>query len=140
MHNGEKSWISNAGESSFYTVMAVTGPRGQSGRDITAFAAEHGYPELSLGAKERKLGIKGSPTRELIFDDCRISADRIVGQKGHGLEVALHTHGHARITIATQAVGVAHGTSDYAIGLVKERSNLVIESPSSKGSISCSQT
>lgn len=96
-------------------------------------------PGFNLGAIEHKLGIKGSPTRELVFDDCLILADRILGQEGHGLEVALRVHDHTRITIATQAVGIAHGASDYAIGFVtRSGSSLVFESPSSKGSNSCS--
>jgi alkylation response protein AidB-like acyl-CoA dehydrogenase len=118
--NGVKRWITNAGVSTYYTVMAVTGPdAGPSG--ISAFVVEKGDPGFSFGAPERKLGIKGSPTRELYFDDCRIPADRLIGAEGMGFKIALATLDHTRITIAAQAVGIAQGALDYATGYVKER-------------------
>jgi len=118
--NGTKRWITNAGVSAYYTVMAVTDPEaGPSG--ISAFVVEKGDKGFSFGAPERKLGIKGSPTRELYFDDCAIPADRLVGEEGEGLRIALATLDHTRITIAAQALGIAQGALDYATGYVKER-------------------
>jgi alkylation response protein AidB-like acyl-CoA dehydrogenase len=118
--NGVKRWITNAGVSKFYTVMAVTDPSaGPNG--ISAFVAEVGDAGFSFGAPEHKLGIKGSPTRELYFDNCEIPADRLVGEEGQGFKIALRTLDHTRITIAAQALGIAQGALDYAIGYVKER-------------------
>ena len=119
--NGQKSWITNAGESEFYTVLAVTDPDGERGRNISAFVVEKSDEGFSFGEPERKLGIKGSPTRELHFDNCRIPADRIVGAEGDGLKIALRTLDHTRVTIGAQAVGIAQGALDYAVGYVKER-------------------
>ncbi len=119
--DGQKSWITNAGESQYYTVLAVTDPDGRRGANVTAFVVEKDDPGFSFGEKERKLGIKGSPTRELHFDSCRIPGDRIVGAPGDGLKIALRTLDHTRVTIGAQAVGIAQGALDYAIGYVKER-------------------
>jgi alkylation response protein AidB-like acyl-CoA dehydrogenase len=118
--NGVKRWITNAGVSRFYTVMAVTDPAaGPSG--ISAFVVESGDEGFSFGAPEHKLGIKGSPTRELYFDNCVIPADRLIGEEGNGFRTALATLDHTRITIAAQALGIAQGALDYAAGYVKER-------------------
>ncbi len=118
--NGVKRWITNAGVSKFYTVMLVTDPAaGANG--ISAFVVEDGDAGFSFGAPEHKLGIKGSPTRELYFDNCEIPADRLVGEEGHGFKIALRTLDHTRITIAAQALGIAAGALDYALGYVKER-------------------
>jgi len=118
--NGVKRWITNAGVSKYYTVMAVTDPTaGTNG--ITAFVVEDGDPGFTLGAPEHKLGIKGSPTRELYFDNCEIPAERLVGGEGQGFKIALRTLDHTRITIAAQALGIAQGALDYAIGYVRER-------------------
>ncbi|MFC3690378.1 acyl-CoA dehydrogenase family protein [Aquipuribacter hungaricus] len=118
--DGQKSWITNAGVSEFYTVMAVTDPDAGS-RGISAFVVEKGDEGLTFGAKERKLGIKGSPTREMVFDGCRIPGDRMVGAPGQGLKIALRTLDHTRITIGAQAVGLAQGALDHATAYVKER-------------------
>jgi alkylation response protein AidB-like acyl-CoA dehydrogenase len=118
--NGVKRWITNAGVSRFYTVMAVTDPAaGPAG--ISAFVVESGDEGFSFGAPEHKLGIKGSPTRELYFDNCAIPADRLIGEEGSGFRTALATLDHTRITIAAQALGIAQGALDYAAGYVKER-------------------
>ena len=118
--NGVKRWITNAGVSRFYTVMAVTDPAaGAAG--ISAFVVESGDEGFSFGAPEHKLGIKGSPTRELYFDNCAIPADRLIGEEGSGFRTALATLDHTRITIAAQALGIAQGALDYAAGYVKER-------------------
>jgi len=118
--NGQKSWITNAGISKYYTVMAVTdpdaGPRG-----ISAFVVHDDDPGFSLGNLERKLGIHGSPTREIYFEDCRIPANRIVGEPGTGFATAMKTLDHTRITIGAQAVGIAQGALDIATGYAKER-------------------
>ena len=80
-----------------------------------------GDPGFTFGAPEHKLGIKGSPTRELYFDNCEIPASRLVGDEGQGFRIALRTLDHTRITIAAQALGIAQGALDYALGYVKER-------------------
>jgi acyl-CoA dehydrogenase len=118
--SGQKSWITNAGVSEYYTVMAVTDPEAGS-RGITAFVVEASDEGFSLGAPERKLGIKGSPTRELLLDRCPLPGDRIVGEPGHGLQIALQTLDHTRVTIGAQAVGIAAGALDVAKAYVKER-------------------
>jgi alkylation response protein AidB-like acyl-CoA dehydrogenase len=118
--NGTKMWITNAGESQYYTVMAVTDP-GRGARGISAFVVEKSDPGVSFGQPEKKLGIKGSPTRTVILDDARIHADRIIGAEGTGFKTALATLDHTRITIAAQALGIAQGALDYATGYVKER-------------------
>ena len=119
--NGQKSWITNAGVSDFYTVLAVTDPDGARGNNISAFVVEKSDEGFSFGEKERKLGIKGSPTRELILDHVRIPGDRIVGAPGEGLKIALRTLDHTRVTIGAQAVGIAQGALDHATAYVKER-------------------
>src|SRR3954466_839021 len=118
---GQKSWITNAGVSKYYTVLAVTDPDGRRGRNISAFVVEDTDQGFSLGTPERKLGIKGSPTRELIFDRVRISGDRMIGERNSGLQIALATLDHTRVTIGAQAVGIAQGALDHAIAYVKER-------------------
>jgi alkylation response protein AidB-like acyl-CoA dehydrogenase len=118
--NGVKRWITNAGVSKYYTVMAVTDPSaGPNG--ISAFVLEDGDEGFSFGAPEHKLGIKGSPTRELYFDNCEIPASRLIGVEGEGFKTALSTLDHTRITIAAQALGIAQGALDYALGYVRER-------------------
>ena len=119
--NGQKSWITNAGESQFYTVMAVTDPDGPRGRNVSAFVVEKSDEGFTFGAPDKKMGIKGSPTRELHFDDCRIPADRMVGGPGEGLKIALRTLDHTRVTIGAQAIGIAQGALDAALAYVKER-------------------
>lgn len=118
--NGTKRWISNAGESEFYTVLATTDPDART-KGISAFVVEKSDEGVSFGAPEKKLGIKGSPTREVYFDNVRIPGDRIIGEEGKGFEYAMKTLDHTRITIAAQAVGVAQGALDYALGYAKER-------------------
>ena len=119
--NGQKSWITNAGVSQFYTVLAVTDPDGVRGNNVTAFVVEASDEGFSVGEKERKLGIKGSPTRELHFEQCRVPGDRVVGEVGAGLKLALATLDHTRVTIGAQAVGIAQGALDEAVAYVKER-------------------
>jgi alkylation response protein AidB-like acyl-CoA dehydrogenase len=118
--NGTKRWITNAGESEYYTVMAVTdpdaGPRG-----ISAFVVEKSDEGVSFGAPEKKMGIKGSPTREVYFDNVRIPVERRIGDEGTGFKTALRTLDHTRLTIGAQALGVAQGAVDYCLRYVQER-------------------
>jgi alkylation response protein AidB-like acyl-CoA dehydrogenase len=118
--NGVKRWITNAGVSEFYTVFAVTDPAARS-RGISAFVVEKSDEGVSFGAPEKKLGIKGSPTREVYFDNVRIPADRMIGAEGTGFATAMATLDHTRVTIAAQAIGIAQGALDFAKGYVKER-------------------
>ncbi|MFD7063809.1 acyl-CoA dehydrogenase [Streptomyces sp. NPDC059906] len=118
--NGVKRWITNAGVSEYYTVMAVTDPDKRS-KGISAFVVEKSDAGVSFGAPEKKLGIKGSPTREVYLDNVRIPADRMIGAEGTGFATAMQTLDHTRITIAAQALGIAQGALDYAKGYVKER-------------------
>jgi alkylation response protein AidB-like acyl-CoA dehydrogenase len=119
--SGQKSWITNAGVSEYYTVLAVTDPDGRRGANISAFVVEKSDAGFTFGEKERKLGIKGSPTRELHFDDVRIPGDRMIGAPGEGLKIAFSTLDHTRVTIGAQAVGLAQGALDFALEYVKER-------------------
>nr|WP_090342143.1 acyl-CoA dehydrogenase [Mycolicibacterium malmesburyense]CRL72521.1 acyl-CoA dehydrogenase [Mycolicibacterium malmesburyense] len=118
--NGAKCWISNGGQSTWYTVMAVTDPD-KKANGISAFVVHKDDPGFSIGAKEKKMGIKGSPTTELYFENCRIPADRIIGDEGTGFKTALATLDHTRPTIGAQAVGIAQGALDASIAYVKER-------------------
>nr|WP_202886674.1 acyl-CoA dehydrogenase family protein [Kribbella sandramycini] len=118
--NGVKRWITNAGESEYYTVFAVTEPDARS-RGISAFVVEKSDAGVSFGAPEKKLGIKGSPTREVYFDNVRIPASRLIGDPGTGFATAMATLDHTRVTIAAQALGIAQGALDYALGYVQER-------------------
>jgi alkylation response protein AidB-like acyl-CoA dehydrogenase len=120
--NGTKCWITNAGESSWYTVMAVTDPDAEKkANGISAFVVHKDDPGFSVGPKEKKLGIKGSPTREIYFENCTIPEDRIIGEPGTGLKTALRTLDHTRPTIGAQALGIAQGALDAAVAYVKDR-------------------
>ena len=119
--NGVKRWITNAGESEYYTVMAVTDPEKKTRGGISAFVVEKSDEGVSFGAPEKKLGIKGSPTREVYLDNVRIPGDRIIGEVGTGFATAMKTLDHTRVTIAAQAVGVAQGALDYALSYAQER-------------------
>jgi len=118
--NGAKRWITNAGISEYYTVFAVTDPDARS-QGISAFVVEKADDGVGFGALEKKLGIKGSPTREVYFDDVRIPASRMIGEPGSGFRTAMRTLDHTRVTIAAQAVGIAQGALDIATGYVRER-------------------
>jgi alkylation response protein AidB-like acyl-CoA dehydrogenase len=120
--NGTKSWITNAGQASWYTVMAVTDPAAKrKAHGISAFVVHADDPGFGIGPRERKLGIRGSPTRDVYLTNCTIPADRIIGEPGTGLKTALRTLDHTRPTIGAQAVGIAQGALDSAIRYVKER-------------------
>jgi alkylation response protein AidB-like acyl-CoA dehydrogenase len=118
--NGTKCWITNGGKSTWYTVMAVTDPdKGANG--ISAFMVHKDDEGFSFGPKEKKMGIKGSPTTELYFENCRIPGDRIIGEPGTGFKTALQTLDHTRPTVGAQAVGLAQGAVDAAVAYTKER-------------------
>ncbi|QIS01898.1 acyl-CoA dehydrogenase [Nocardia brasiliensis] len=118
--NGSKCWITNGGKSSWYTVMAVTdADKGANG--ISAFLVHKDDEGFVVGPLEHKLGIKGSPTAELYFENCRVPGDRIVGEPGTGFKTALQTLDHTRPTIGAQAVGIAQGALDAAIAYTKDR-------------------
>src|SRR5690242_8732278 len=118
--NGTKCWITGAAVNDAFTVMAVTDP-GKGAKGISAFVVEKADPGFSVGIKERKLGIHGSPTSEIYFEDCRIPGDRIIGEEGTGFITALKTLDHTRSMIGAQAVGIAQGALDASIAYVKER-------------------
>jgi alkylation response protein AidB-like acyl-CoA dehydrogenase len=118
--NGVKRWITNAGVSDYYTVFAVT-EAGVGARGISAFVVEKADKGVSFGAPERKLGIKGSPTREVYLDSVRLPADRMIGAEGTGFATAMKTLDHTRVTIAAQALGIAQGALDAGIAYIKER-------------------
>ena len=118
--NGSKKWISNAGFSEFYTVMAAT-DFAAGAKGITAFVVEKSDPGLSFGVHERKMGFRGSPTREVNFDNVELSDDRRIGEVGQGFAVAMETLDHTRITIAAQALGIAQGALDVATKYAHER-------------------
>jgi len=118
--NGTKCWITGAGVNTHYTVMAVTDP-GKGANGISAFVVKADDPGFSVGTKERKLGIKGSPTCEIYFEDCRIPASRMIGTEGTGFKTALKTLDHTRLGIGAQAVGIAQGALDAGVAYVKQR-------------------
>ena len=122
--NGSKCFITNGKYADVYIVIAVTGKiekRGKTMKEISAFIVEKGTPGFTFGTKEKKMGIRGSATYELIFTDCRIPKENLLGQKGKGFNIAMHTLDGGRIGIAAQALGLAAGALDTTIAYVKER-------------------
>ena len=118
--NGSKKWISHAGISDFYTVLASTDPE-KGSKGITAFIVEKSDPGVSFGAPEKKMGFKGSPTREVYLDNVTIGDDRRISEVGGGFGLAMQTLDHTRITIAAQALGIAQGAFEVASKYAKER-------------------
>src|SRR6201991_2093589 len=116
--NGTKSWITNAGIADFYVVFAVTD---RENRRVTAFVVEKDRPGFSVPKYEHKLGIHGSPTGQPVFEDARVPAGNVIGEVGRGMSVALGTLERTRLGAAAQAVGIAQGALDYAVGYAKER-------------------
>lgn len=118
--NGVKQWITNGGEAEIYSVIAITdkkkGPRGAS-----AFIVEKDTPGFSFGLKEKKLGIRSSATRELVFEDCRIPQENLIAREGMGFIVAMKTFDQTRPGIAAQGVGLAQGALDAAVEYARER-------------------
>ncbi len=122
--NGTKIFITNGKEADVYVVIAVTGTiekRGKLQKEISAFIVEKGTPGFSFGTKEKKMGIRGSATYELIFTDCRIPKSNLLGKQGDGFKIAMHTLDGGRIGIAAQALGIAEGALERTIAYVKER-------------------
>jgi len=118
--NGSKKWISNAGISDFYTVIAQGDPTLGS-KGITAFVVEKSDPGVSFGSPEKKMGFRGSPTREVYFDNVKLADDRRISEVGRGFALAMDTLDHTRITIAAQALGLAQGALDVATKYSHER-------------------
>ncbi|MER5441448.1 acyl-CoA dehydrogenase family protein [Streptomyces sp. NPDC002790] len=118
--DGVKTWITSAGVAGYLIVFAVTDPEAGS-RGISAFVVHADDPGITYGEPERKMGLKGSVTREVYFDGCRIPGDRLLGERGRGMRVALGTLDHTRVSVAAQALGIAQGALDLAVGYVQER-------------------
>ena len=122
--NGSKCFITNGKEADVYVIFAITGTvekRGRLTKEISAFIVEKGTPGFTFGTKEKKMGIRGSSTYELIFTDCRIPKENLLGQQGKGFGIAMHTLDGGRIGIASQALGLAEGALETTISYVKER-------------------
>ena len=122
--NGSKCFITNGKEADVYIVIAVTvkvEKRGRTMKEISAFIVEKGTPGFTFGVKEKKMGIRGSSTYELIFTDCRIPKENLLGKQGKGFNIAMHTLDGGRIGIAAQALGLAEGALETTIAYVKER-------------------
>jgi alkylation response protein AidB-like acyl-CoA dehydrogenase len=118
--NGTKQWITNGGEADIYTVIAMT-DKSKGGRGATAFILEKGMEGFTFGKKENKLGIRASATRELVFQDCKVPKENVIGREGMGFILTMRTFDRTRPGIGAQAVGVAHGALDAAIQYTKER-------------------
>ena len=123
--NGSKCFITNGKEADIYIIIAYTSieldPKGRKNKRFSAFIVEKGTPGFTFGTKENKMGIRGSSTYELIFQDCRIPKDNLLGQMGKGFPIAMHTLDGGRIGIAAQALGIAEGALERTIDYVKER-------------------
>ena len=123
--NGSKIFITNAGYANVFIIIAVTGTvvnkKGRKVKEISAFIVERTDEGFSVGKHEKKMGIRGSSTCELIFEDCRIPKDRMLGVRGKGFQLAMATLDGGRIGIASQALGIAQGALDETVAYVKER-------------------
>ena len=118
--NGSKIFITNAGYAHVYIVFAMT-DKSLGNKGISAFIVEKGTPGFSIGKKEKKLGIRGSATCELIFENCRIPKENLLGKVGKGFGIAMKTLDGGRIGIASQALGIAQGAMDETVKYTKER-------------------
>ncbi len=118
--NGTKQWITNGGEADIYTVIAMT-DKSRGARGASAFIVEKGTPGLSFGKKENKLGIRASATREVIFQDCKIPKENLLGKEGLGFIVAMKTFDHSRPGVAAQALGIAQRALDESVKYARER-------------------
>ena len=118
--NGTKQWITNGGEAEIYTVFVLT-DKSKGARGASCFIVEKGTEGFSFGKKEDKMGIRGSATRELIFDNCRVPKENLIGREGHGFMIAMKTFDKSRPMVASQAVGIAQGAYEEAARYTKER-------------------
>ncbi|MBN2737641.1 MAG: acyl-CoA dehydrogenase family protein [Spirochaetales bacterium] len=118
--NGTKTWISNGGEAHVNVVFAVTDPS-RGARGVSAFIVEKGTPGFTFGKKENKLGIRANSTRELIFQDCRIPKENLLGKDGQGFLIAMRTFDESRPGVAAQALGIATGAFEKATAYSRER-------------------
>src|SRR6201988_5228478 len=119
--DGTKNWITNLGVADFYVVFAVTNREAGHARGITAFVVESDRPGFSVGKLEHKLGIRGSPTGQPIFDGVRVPEDNVVGNVGEGFRIAMSTLDRSRLGVAAQALGIAQGATNYAAAYARER-------------------
>ena len=119
--NGSKRFITGAGASDLYTYFAVTDPEGSKGKNITAFLVDKDMEGFSLGRKEDKMGIRGSPTREVMLENVRVPEENVIGQVNAGFQIAMRTLDFSRPTVAAQALGIAQGAFDFAVGYCNER-------------------
>jgi alkylation response protein AidB-like acyl-CoA dehydrogenase len=119
--NGTKRFITGAGASDLYTYFAVTDPDSPKGKNITAFLVPKDAEGFSLGRKEDKMGIRGSPTREVILDNVRVPEENVIGEVNGGFRLAMQTLDFSRPTVAAQALGIAQGAFDFAVGYCRER-------------------
>jgi alkylation response protein AidB-like acyl-CoA dehydrogenase len=118
--NGTKQWITNGGEAEIYTIIAIT-DKSKGARGASAFVIEKGTPGFTFGKKEKKMGIRTSSTRELIFDNCRIPKENIIGKEGMGFIIAMKTLDNARAGVGAQGVGVAQGAFEEALKFSRQR-------------------
>ncbi len=118
--NGTKIFITNAGEAEIYIVFALTDPE-KKARGMSAFIVEKGTPGFTFGKKEQKMGLRSSPTLEIIFEDCRVPRENLLGSEGEGFKIALSTLDGGRSGIAAQAVGIAQGALDEAVAYAQSR-------------------
>src|SRR4051794_7845414 len=119
--DGTKNWITNLGVADFYVVFCVTDPEAGHSHGISAFIVEADRPGFSVGKLEHKMGIRGSPTGQPIFDGVRVPEENLIGAENEGFKVAMSTLDRSRLGVAAQAVGIAQGATDYAAGYAKER-------------------
>lgn len=119
--NGTKIFTSNGGEADVYVIFARTDKKAEKHSGISAFIVEKGTPGFSFGKKEKKMGIRSSPTMELVYENCRIPAENLLGDEGNGFKIAMKTLDGGRIAIGSQALGIAQGALDEAILYAKER-------------------
>ncbi len=119
--DGTKNWITNLGVADFYIVFCVTDPAAGHSRGISAFVVEADRPGFSVGKLEHKMGIRGSPTGQPIFDGVRVPEENLIGTENEGFKVAMSTLDRSRLGVAAQAVGIAQGATDYAAAYAKER-------------------
>jgi len=118
--NGTKQWITNGGEAEIYTIIAMT-DKAKGARGASAFIVEKDTPGFTFGKKERKMGIRASSTRELVFDDCRIPKENVIGKEGLGFIIAMKTLDNARAGVGAQGVGVAQGAFEEAVKFARQR-------------------